>query len=92
MPRQLALRLGCKCHIVAQLGISSCSSTALLPHPHRDPDPPREYYCAVSGGVLRLLEVGAPLVEERVGGAAEVEVHGEAPPVRGQYPRQLEDD
>ena len=55
-------------------------------------DRPREYDGAVSGGVLRLLEVGAPLEEEGVGGTAQVEVHGEAPPVRGQDPRQLQDD
>ena len=55
-------------------------------------DRPREYDGAVSGGVLRLLEIGAPLEEEGVRGAAQVEVHGEAPPVRGQDPRQLQDD
>ena len=54
--------------------------------------PPREYDGAVSCGVFGLFEVGTPLEEERVGGAAHVEIHGKAPPVRGQYPRQLEDD
>ena len=54
--------------------------------------PPREYDGAVSGGVFGLFEVGTPLEEERVGGAAQVEIHGKAPPVRGQYPRQLEDN
>ena len=54
--------------------------------------PPREYDGAVSGGIFCLFEVGTPLEEERVGGAAQVEIHGKAPSVRGQYPRQLEDD
>lgn len=42
--------------------------------------------------VLVELEVGTPLIEEGIGGAAEVDVGGEPPFVRGQNSCQFKDD